>query len=88
MLMPKKHIRLSESYLGLGAYIINILSVPMTVDSCWNKLFNSYIKNGKIPKSHTFDSFILTLDFLYGVKAIDINQKGEIYNVYKETKCK
>lgn len=88
MLMPKKHIKLSESYLGLGAYIISILEVPMTVDSCWNKLFESYIKKGKIAKSHSFDNYILTLDFLYSLKAIDINQKGEIYNVYRETKCK
>jgi len=87
MIMPKKHITLSESYLGLGAYVLDVLSAPMTVDSCWSKIL-SYINKGKISKKHSFNNFILTLDLLYALSAIDLNQKGEIYNVFKETKCK
>lgn len=87
MIMPKKHITLSESYLGLGAYVLDVLSAPMTVDSCWKKIVANYIKKGKISKKHSFNNFILTLDLLFALRAIDLNQKGEIFNVSKETKC-
>lgn len=88
MIMPKKHITLSESYLGLGAYVLEVLSAPMTIDSCWDKILVSYIKKGKISKKHSFNNFILTLDLLYALNAIDLNQKGELYNVFKETNVK
>ncbi len=82
--LPKKHISLSESYIGLGAFILEVLSVPMNIDVCWEKLNNSYIKKGKISKKHSFDNYVLTLDLLYVLNAIDINQKGEIYNVSRK----
>ncbi len=86
--MPKKHINLSESLLGLGAYVLGILSSPMTVDTCWEVINNNYIKKGKILKKHSFDNFILTLDLLFALNAIELNQKGEIFNVYRETELK
>jgi len=86
--MPKKHIALSESYLGLGAYVLKLLSSPMTIDSCWNKLLNSYINKGEISKKHSFNNFILTLDLLFALNAVELNQKGELYSVSKEVKCK
>lgn len=85
--MPKKHISLSESYLGLGAYVLEVLSKPMTVDECWNKVLKKYINKNKISKKHSFNSFILTLDFLFCINAIDLNQEGELYNVSKKNKC-
>ena len=84
--MPKKHISLSESYIGLGAFVIEILKVPMTVDECWKKLKKVYIEKGVISKKHSFDSFILTLDLLFALNAINVNDKGEIYNVSKNLK--
>lgn len=88
MIMPKKHISLSESFIGLGAFVLEVLSVPMPIDSCWEKLNNNYIKKGKISKKHSFDNFILTLDLLYALNVIDINQEGELYNVYREIELK
>jgi len=87
MIMPKKHITLSESYIGLGAYVLDLLSSPMTIDSCWDKILKSYINTGKISKKHSFNNFILTLDLLFALNTIDLNQKGELYNVSKEIKC-
>ncbi len=37
MIMPKKHISLSESFIGLGAFVLQTLSSPLTIDSCWEK---------------------------------------------------
>ena len=87
MIMPKKHILLSESYIGLGAFVLQILTSPLTLDSCWDQVYSSYIKTGIISKKHSFDNYILTLDLLYALNAIDINERGEIYNVSKETQC-
>jgi len=86
--MPKKHITLSESYIGFGAFILEVLTSPMTVDMCWDKIYNTYIKKGLISKKQSFDNFILTLDLLFALDAINMNDKGDVYNVSKETKSK
>ena len=85
MIMHKKHISLSESFIGLGAFVLQTLSSPLTIDSCWEEIYSSYIKTGIISKKHSFDNFVLTLDLLYALNAININERGEIYNVSKET---
>lgn len=85
MIMPKKHISLSESYIGFGAFILKVLSKPMTIDECWTKIHNKYIDKGLISKKHSFDSMILTIDLLFALNIVNINDKGEIYNVHKET---
>ena len=85
MIMPKNHISLSESFIGLGAFVLQTLSSPLTIDSCWEEIYSSYIKTGIISKKHSFDNFVLTLDLLYALNAININERGEIYNVSKET---
>ncbi len=88
MIMPKKHISLSESYIGLGAFVLETLSSPLTLDSCWDQIYNSYIKTGIISKKHSFDNFILTLDLLYALNAININEEGAMSHVSNQTQCK
>lgn len=83
MILPSKHIELSESLIGLGSFIVKILRVPTTLDECWKELNELYINKGKIKKHHSFDNFILTIDLLYMIGVIDVNLKGEIYNVSK-----
>ncbi|ATD55432.1 ABC-three component system middle component 6 [Clostridium chauvoei] len=85
MIMPKKHITLSESYIGFGAFVLDMLKEPLTIDDCWNKIQKKYIDKGLISKKHSFDSLILTVDLLFALNTVDINERGEIYNVYKKT---
>lgn len=73
MLSPKKHIRVSESLLGLGANIINLLSRPQTPEQIYEKL-----KNFNLLISHDFEHIILALDFLYACGAIDLNEQGKV----------
>lgn len=87
MLMPKKHIKMSESYIGFGSIIIEVLSSPMIIDDCWVKIKKNYIEKGLVSGKHTFDSLLITLDLLFAINIIDINEKGEVYNVYKEIIC-
>ena len=83
MIMPKKHISLSESYIGFGAIVLEILTLPMTIDDCWEKIQKQYIGKGLITAKHSFDSLILTLDLLFALSIVEVNEKGEVYNVYK-----
>lgn len=88
MIMPKKHITLSESFIGFGAIILEILTSPMTLDDCWRKIQKQYVQKGLISAKHSFDSFILTLDLLFTLNTVDINEKGEVYNVFKRIDSK
>ena len=79
MIMPGKHIYMSESLLGLGAFVLSLLESPKSLDKCWSDLNKIYIDTGEIKKKHSFDSFMLSIDFLYMIGSIDINETGEIY---------
>jgi len=80
MILPSKHIKFSESLLGLSAFLIDLLSEEMTVDELWFKF--SKINNNKnvFPSYHDFDNVILSLDFLYLIGVVNINSKGLIIN--------
>ncbi|MGL5651783.1 MAG: ABC-three component system middle component 6 [Paraclostridium sp.] len=83
MIMPGKNINMSESLIGLGAFVLSILDTPKSIDDCWKHLNEIYIDTGKINKKHTFDNFILTIDLLYIIGSVNINERGEIYNDIK-----
>jgi hypothetical protein len=79
MILPTKHTTLSESLLGLGSYILSQLDKPKTVDDLWG----SFIKVNNTPKypaSHTFDSFLLSIDFLFILGLINQSETGQIFN--------
>jgi hypothetical protein len=57
--------------LGLGADILLLLSEPKTVSRLWDEVKSS--RDGKSDtRSITFDWFVLTLDMLYTIQAIEI----------------
>ena len=74
MILPKKQIKLSESLFALGAVILSNIKRCTSVDQIWNKVSSQ--KDLKV--KFTFDSFILTLDYLYTIGSIDIDEKGDI----------
>lgn len=69
MLMPDKHVRLAESLLGLGTYLLEALTDPQTVDQLWER-FNSDRVAGRYPATHSFENMVLALDALFAVGAI------------------
>lgn len=78
MLLPEKHINLSESILGLSGFLLKfIINNPLNVDDIWIK-FNKSIKDQEYPAYHSFDNFILALDFLFMIGAIDFDKKGRL----------
>lgn len=73
MFSPQKHIRLSESILGLGANVISLLSRPLSPEQIYDRL-----KGLNLLISHDFEHIILALDFLYACGAIELNEQGKI----------
>ncbi len=85
MILPSKHIRISESLLGLGAYLLSYLKDgPKTIDQLWFKV-SKQNETKKAFAYHGFDNVILTLNYLYIIGAIDINSEGLIYNAANQT---
>lgn len=63
MFSPKKHIRLSESILGLGANVLSLLSRPLSPEQIYDRL-----KSLNLLISHDFEHIILALDFYMHVE--------------------
>lgn len=77
MILPKKHLSLDESLLGFGAYLLDNIGKKSNIDCLWRSYLNDY-KNNIYSVKFTFDQYIITIDFLFAINAIEINQKGEL----------
>lgn len=81
MILPNKYIILSESFLGLGAMMLDILgNKKMTIDKLWLKFNKKYVEKGNIKKGPTYQKYIYVLEFMYLTNMITYNEKGEIIN--------
>ena len=79
MLLPEKHLNISESILGLGAIILELLNRPKKVEALWNEYQYKYANDREFKAYHTFDNFLLALCFLYSVDAVAMSESGGIY---------
>lgn len=77
MLLPDKHIKFSESLLGLGSFLLSILQNPMNVDSLWRE-YSQARDGGNYPAHHSFENVVLALDFLFAIGAITCRDNGLI----------
>lgn len=66
MIMPTKHLLPSDSLLGTGGRVLALLRGPRSTAALWHAVQ----EQGGIA---TFDRFVLTLDLLFLMGAIDIN---------------
>jgi hypothetical protein len=73
MILPTKHIATRSSLLGLGAEVLRTVQRPMSVTGLWERLT-------KVPEVATFERFVLVLDLLYLVGAIEM-RRGLIVRV-------
>lgn len=76
MILPTKHLRAERSLLGVGSEVLSILTKPMTVSSLWNAMRARRSKATSEPPID-YRWFVLTLDFLYLVRALDM-QRGTL----------
>lgn len=71
--MPTKRIAQDRALIAIGGQVLSRLSEPKTVSRLWDE-----IRHARDPKLGfspvSFDWFVLSLSFLYGVKAIDMSR--------------
>lgn len=67
MILPTKHIKLSNSLLNVGAEILKHMNHSHTVTSLWHE-------TKSLPEIKSFERFILALDFLYILGVIEFKE--------------
>ena len=77
MLLPEKHITLADSLLGLGAFLLEELSRPRTVDQLFHAT-QAARATRSLPAYHDFDSVMLALTFLYAIGAVEATPDGGV----------
>jgi hypothetical protein len=77
MLLPSKHIRLSESILGIGALVLEALNEPMTLDALKTSL-DARVEREQLSSQPSLEMLVLALNFLFAVSAITTNDNGAI----------
>lgn len=78
MILPTKHLSQDRALLGVGAEILHILTEPKTVSRLWDELKQT--RETVKSYSLTYDWFVLALDFLFILNAIEL-EKGLIRRV-------
>jgi len=64
MILPTKHLKLSNSLLNTGAVLLKNIDEPKTVSLLWDK-------TRTLPEIRTFERFTLSLDLLFIMSIID-----------------
>lgn len=67
MILPTKHVRLSNSLLGVSAEVLKRINQGTTITSLWNDVRS-------LPQVRTFERFTLCLDFLYSLGVVDFEE--------------
>lgn len=71
MILPTKYLTAEYTLLGVGAILLSRLHSPKTVSDLWEEVREDRIIN-------TYQRFVLGLDFLYLIGAMDISE-GRLY---------
>ncbi|WP_414651741.1 ABC-three component system middle component 6 [Hyphomonas sp. UBA3195] len=77
MILPSKHIDASNALIGVGADIISALEEPKSASVVFYEVQNTRQESG-LARIH-FDWFLLALDFLYTLDAIQF--KGGLLRI-------
>jgi hypothetical protein len=70
MILPSKHLSQERALLSVGAKILQHLQVPKTVSAIWDELTKTGDNKALPPIG--YNSFILALDLLYSLSAIEM----------------
>ena len=63
-LLPDKHVPTKRSLVGIGALVLERLGWSSTTSELWERVKNE-------PEVGSFSNFILALDYLYTIGAVD-----------------
>ena len=73
MNLPTKHLRPERAMLTVGAEVLRLLTEPKTVSRLWDELGHAMNEHSSTRKVN-YDWFVLTLDFLYMLGAVEMDQ--------------
>ena len=73
MILPTKHLRPERAMLTVGAEVLKLLTEPKTVSRLWDELKHVMDERSSTRKVN-YDWFVLTLDFLYMLGAVEMDQ--------------
>ena len=72
MILPSKHLSYDRALLSVGGRILKILTRPRTVSALWEELKRQdEVPEGMLTRKITYDWFLLALDLLYTLGAIE-----------------
>lgn len=71
MILPSKHLSQDRALLTVGAAILRRLSHPLTVSALWEQM-PRFAGDQKAPSPMRYDAFVLALDLLFLVGAVDV----------------
>ena len=73
MILPTKRIHQDRALLTVGAEVLRRLDEPKTVSRLWDEIQRAYRSRATSP-TLTYDWFILSLDLLFAINAVGLNQ--------------
>ena len=71
MILPTKRLGQDRAMLTVGADVLDLLDEPKTVSRLWEELQRNRMLGVRIV---TYDWFILTLSFLYTLRAVEMDR--------------
>jgi len=73
MILPSKHLPQDRALLTVGAAILRHLSHPSTVSALWEHMPRAVV-NQKPSSPMRYDAFVLALDLLFLIGAIELRE--------------
>lgn len=77
MILPTKGITPDRSILAVGSDLLDLLDSPLSVSNLWSRYLNLRKQLG-FERPVNFDWFVLTLDFLFSIGAINLDDRGRL----------
>lgn len=77
MILPTKGITPDRSILSVGSDLLDLLDSPQSVSNLWSRYLN-FRKQMGLERPVNFNWFVLTLDFLFSIEAIDLDDRGRL----------
>ena len=74
MILPAKHLSQDRALLTVGAHVLKHLDRQKTVSAVWEELRRGGKANSGSLPSLTYDWFVLALDLLFAVGAIQLKE--------------
>ena len=77
-LLPDKHVAFSESLLGLGALVLQLLDRPKSLDELWQELLQHPAVRDRVDGAIRLDTLSLAVTILFSIGVAKLNSDGKV----------